>query len=247
MKKKIADFSLFLCYFLFILSLVLLYGTSQTDDKGNISYLSACLSFFSIMLILLVLSLLINIILRLVSYFRKPKSITEEPKQIVTDKGPIDSFTETTKEYLPNFLSSYRQNKKTINVLAFHSLFIPLYSAIIYFQKTIEYRLFYFYFIFLLGMLCLLVFLVTLFLPPLKYREKGEKEILLYQDHLFQRIGEKENILYISQFTYQKETKRYFVFLTRDNQSIILKKEKMKEESIRFLSELCHSKKERNK
>ena len=109
-----------------------------------------------------------------------------------------------------------------------------------------EQRLFYFYFVFLLVIVLLLILSYILFLSPLsEKKEQGEKEYeyQIYNDHLSRTEEENEEILYYTNIQIGKETKDYYLFLSRDNKEYIIEKSKIKPDTQLCLSTILKERK----
>lgn len=243
MKKIRMIIPLFLSYLSLILSMIFLYATSK-EDNGKIAFQNSAILAVWICFGIFLLSIIITIVFSIISYFRKRKTYPEQKEEI---SKLLISFSYQIQEYTPYFLLSAYRNRKDLLLLGFHSFFLPLYSLILYFQKGIEKRLFYFYLIFLFGIFLFLLFLLFLLLIPLAEKRKKKElsyETEIYSDKLIIREGDKERILYDSTFSFGKECKRYLLFFTRDGEGFLLPKEKMEDTSRERLSRLIRNLKE---
>ena len=242
MKKKILNLSNILSYLLFLVFLCVLYGTSVITEENTILFNdNIMLTCWALFFLLLFLSL-INLIFHLVGYFRKRK--TEEYQE--KEEKYLDEYKSRTETYLPYFLLSLYKRKRDISFLSFHVLVFPLYATLLYFQKTMEQRLFYFYFVFLLGIVLLLILSYILFLSPLsemKREEKKEYEYRIYNDYLSRTEEENEEILYYMNIQIGKETKDYYLFLSRDNKEYIIEKDKINQDTQLCLSTILKERK----
>lgn len=242
MKKKILNLSNILSYLLFLVFLCVLYGTSTVTEENTLLFNDNIMLTCWVLFFLLVLLSLINLIFHLIEYFRKRK--TEEYQE--EEEKYLDEYKSRTETYLPYFLLSLYKRKRDIFFLSFHVLVFPLYATLLYFQKTMEQRLFYFYFVFLLVIVLLLILSYILFLSPLsEKKEQGEKEYeyQIYNDHLSRTEEEKEEILYYTNIQIGKETKDYYLFLSRDNKEYIIEKSKIKPDTQLFLSTILKERK----
>lgn len=242
MRRKILNLSNILSYLLFLVSLCVLYGTSVINEENLLSFNdNITLTCWALFFVLVILSL-INLIFHLVEYFRKRK--TEELQE--EEEKYLDEYKSRTESYLPYFLLSLYKRKKDISFLSFHALVFPLYATLLYFQKTMEQRLFYFYFVFLLGIVILLILSYILFLSPLSEKKelgKKEYEYHIYNDHLSRTEEDKEEILYYTNIQIGKETENYYLFLSRDNKEYIIEKDKIKEDTQLCLSAIIKERK----
>lgn len=242
MKKKILNLSSILSYLLFLVFLCVLYGTSTVTEENTLLFNdSIMLTCWALFFLLLLLSL-INLIFHLIGYFRKRK--TEEYQE--EEEKYLDEYKSRTETYLPYFLLSLYKRKRDISFLSFHILVFPLYATLLYFQKTMEQRLFYFYFVFLLEIVLLLILSYILFLSPLsEKKEQGKKEYeyQIYNDYLSRTEEEKEEILYYTNIQIGKETKDYYLFLSRDNKKYIIEKDKIKPDTQLCLSTILKERK----
>lgn len=245
MKQKILNLSNILSYLLFLVFLCVLYGTSTVTEENTLLFNdSIMLTCWALFFLLLLLSL-INLIFHLIGYFRKRK--TEEYQE--KEEKYLDEYKSRTETYLPYFLLSLYKRKRDISFLSFHVLVFPLYATLLYFQKTMEQRLFYFYFVFLLEIVLLLILSYILFLSPLsekKREEKKEYEYRIYNDHLSrteEEEEEKEEILYYTNIQIGKETKDYYLFLSRDNKEYIIEKNKINQDTQLCLSTILKERK----
>ena len=242
MKKRILNLTNVLSYLLFLIFLCVLYSTSAVTEENTLLFNDNIMLTCWALFFLLALLSLINFIFHLVGYFRKRE--TEEYQE--EEEKHLDEYKSRTKRYLPYFLLSLYKRKRDISFLSFHVLVFPLYATLLYFQKTMEQRLFYFYFVFLLGIVLLLILSYILFLSPLsEKKEQGKKDYVyqIYNDHISKTEEDKEEILYYSNIQIGKETKEYYLFLSRDNKEYIIEKGKIQPDTQLCLSTILKERK----
>lgn len=241
--KKILNILCVLSYYLLLISFCVLYGTSRvnTDDGKMIfrdNMILICWGFF----FLLVLLCVINLIYHSVICFKKRK--TEEAEE--TTDSELIQYKDKEDRYLPYFLISFMKSKGDVMFFSFHVIAFSLYSVLIYFQKTLENRMYYFYVVFLLGVLLFIVLLSVLFLVPLSMKKKEGKieyEYEIYQEHLVRKKEDKEEILYYSDILKMKESNTSFLILSRDKREYIIGKEKLDEKTLNHLHDIQKEKK----
>ncbi len=241
--KRILNILNVLSYYLLLISFCVLYGTSTVNEE------SAKMTFSDDMILvswgfffLFVLITLINLIYHLVLYFKKRK--VEEIEETIDRE--LMEYNAKESHYLPYFLLSLMKNERDIKFFSFHVVAFSLYSVLIYFQKTLENRIYYFYVVFLLGVLLFIVLLAIIFLLPLSIKQqegKREYEYRIHTDYFVRTEEEREEMVSYYEIQKMKETKFFFLILTKDKKEYILDKEKLNEEAQTLLKTIQKEKK----
>ncbi len=240
--KKILNILSVLSYYLLLISFCVLYGTSTVNEENKLNFydnmILMCWGFFFLLLLLCI----INLVYHLVYYFKKRK--VEEIEEMVDSE--LIQYKGSENKYLSYFLLSFMKNEGDIKFFSFHVIAFSLYSVLIYFQKTLENRMYYFYVVFLLGVLLFVVLLSILFLYPLSKKKKEGKieyEYDIYTEHLVRRKEETEEILYYSDILKMKENRNAFLILSRDKREYIIQKDRLDEKTLNHLHTIQKEKK----
>ncbi len=241
--KRILNIATVISYYLLLASFCVLYGLSTVNEENKtMSFRDDTILISWGFFFLLVLVGLTDLIYHLVLYFKKrnvDEIEKEEDKELISYKGK-------EKGYLSYFWLEWMRNERDINFFSFHVVAFSFYAVLIYFQKNLENRMYYFYIVFLLGMVILLILLSIVFIAPLfKRKEEGkiEYEYHIYLDHLIRMKEDKEEILYFNDIKKMKENKTSFLIVTKDKQGYILQKDNLNEETQSHLHTILKEKK----
>ncbi len=241
--KRILNIATVISYYLLLISFCILYGLSTVNEESKtMSFRDDTILISWGFFFLFVLIAIINIIYHLVLYFKKrnvEEIVNEEEKELISYKGK-------ESRYLSYFLLEWMKNERDIKFFSFHVVAFSLYSVLIYFQKTLENRMYYFYIVFLLGMVILFILLCLIFISPLsKMKEEGkiEYEYHIYLDHLIRMKEDKEEIVYFNDIKKMKESKTCFLIVTRNKNEYIFQKDKLNEEAQSHLHTILKEKK----